>query len=183
MTELATIADVETWLGLPSGNADEALLVRLIGAVSAAAESWCGRGFGVQAWSETRDGSGGRRLSFANPPVTAVTGIWIDGRAIAASSGAPQPGYLWSITALTLIGWRFTRGRSNVVLAYEAGYPTIPADLEQAALEWIAHLYRAKDRVGLTAETLAGQATPFLVKDMPPGVAALLAPYRSMVPA
>ena len=47
MADLTTLADLEAWLGLSSGNADEPVLSRLISAVSAAAESWCGRSFAV----------------------------------------------------------------------------------------------------------------------------------------
>src|SRR5271156_3343159 len=98
MSDLTTLADLEAWLGLASGNADEALLQRLIGAVGAAAESWCGRVFAVSSCTETRDGTGGRRLSFANTPVTAVAAVTIDSVAIPPSPGAPAHGYLWSPT-------------------------------------------------------------------------------------
>jgi hypothetical protein len=183
MSDLTTLATLESWLGLPAGNADEDLLQRLIDAIGAAAESWCARSFAAQAFAETRDGTGGTRLAFANTPVSVVASVLVDGVAIPPSPGAPLPGYLFSATAVTLVGFRFRRGQSNVALAYTAGYATIPADLEQAALDWAAHVYREKDRIGMTSETLQGQVTAFLVKDMPPRVQALLQPYRRVVPA
>ncbi|HLY53954.1 MAG TPA: head-tail connector protein [Stellaceae bacterium] len=183
MSDLAGLADLEAWLGLPAGNPDEALLERLVGAVGSAAQAWCARSFASLEWTETRDGTGGRRLAFANTPVTAVSGVTIDGVAIPPSPGAPERGYLWSETAVTLIGWRFTRGLANVELAYTAGYATVPPDVTQAVLEWAAHAYREKDRIGMTSESLGGQTTSFLVKDMPLRVAALLQPYRHVVPA
>jgi hypothetical protein len=183
MSDLATLADLEAWLGLAAGNPDEPVLQRLLDAVGAAVQAWCGRSFAAADRTETRDGTGGDRLAFAHTPVTAVAGVTVDGVAIPASPGPPQPGYLWSPTTLTLIGWRFTRGLSNIRLAYTAGYAATPPDVAQATLDWAAHVYREKDRIGMLAETVGGQVTSFLVRDMPPRVATLLAPHRRVVPA
>jgi hypothetical protein len=182
MSDLATLADLETWLGLAVGNDDEPLLTRLIGAASAAAQSWCGQNFASATVTETRDGTGGRRLAFGQTPVTSVQSVTIDGITIPPSPAPGQPGYLWSATSLSLVGYSFGWSLGGVVIAYTAGYATVPADLAQAVLEWAGEIYRAKDRIGMSAETLGGQATPFLVAQMPPRVGQLLAPYRRVVP-
>jgi hypothetical protein len=182
MADLVTLSMVEGWLGLPAGNADEANLAMLISAVSAATESYCSRTFAQATYTETRDGTGGARMSFANVPVTAVSGVTIDGETIPASGGAPTPGYLFSSTALTLIGYRFTRSLSNVVLSYTAGYVTTPLDLAQAVLDWISHVYKEQDRIGMVSKAVAGETTMFLIKDMPPRVATMLAPWKRVVP-
>jgi hypothetical protein len=183
MTDLTTISSVEQWLQLQSGNVDEALLTLLITAVSDAVERYCSRCFALQSYTETRDGTGGVRLSTREKPVTAVASVTIDGVAVPASAGAPQSGYLFSETAITLIGWRFRRGLSNVALAYTAGYATIPTSLAQAANEWVAYVYREKSRIGMVSETAGpGQTTSYLVRDMPPRVATLLAPFKRVVP-
>jgi hypothetical protein len=182
MSDLTSITNVEAWLGLAPGNSDEATLERLITAVSNATESYCSRTFAETDYTETRDGSGGYRLTFRNTPVTAVSSVTIDGDAVMPSPGAPQSGYLFSDTALTLIGQKFCRGLMNVFIAYTAGYATTPGDLEQAVIDWIAHVYREKDRIGFTSQNLAGQVTSYLIRDMPPRVATLLAPYKRRVP-
>jgi len=171
MTDLTTLTNVEAWLGLPPGNADEALLQRLVTSASGFVESWCGRQFAQAAYTETRHGTGGWRMPFANPPVTAVTGVTIDGQAVTGFSFTP--------TILALDDCRFT---GKVVLSYVAGYATIPAELEQAVIELAAMAYREKDRTGLSSHNVAGETTAFIIKDMPPRVATVLTLYRKVVP-
>ena len=184
MTDLAMLSDVEAYLGLAPGNTDEALLARLITAVSDAASRHCGRDWGSADHVETRDGTGGKRLMLRNTPVTGIGSVLIDGQPIPASPGSPSPGYLASADAVTLIGWRFRRGLANVRVSYTAGFASVPPALAEAAIEWVAAIYREKDRIGRSSETVGpGATTAYLVKDLPPRVATLLDAYRRVVPA
>jgi hypothetical protein len=180
--DLTTLANLEAWLGLASGNADEPLLSRLITAVSAYIETWCDRPFASQAYTETRDGTGALRMAFAQTPVTAVTSVTVGGQAIPAGDAVSAPGYFFTPTMLTLNGYEFARGLGNVQLAYTAGFATTPPEIEQACIELAAFRYRELERVGVASKGLAGETTSFIIKDLPPSVATILAPWRRVVP-
>jgi hypothetical protein len=182
MTDLTTIDTVEQWLGLASGNQDEALLERLISAASGLIETWCGRTFASQSYVETRDGTGGRRMAFINGPVTSVSSVMVSGQSIPPGDAVTTPGYYFSPTMLILNGHVFRRGLGNVTISTIAGYATIPAEVEQACIELVSFRYRELDRIGLASKGLAGETTAFVIKDMPPSVASLLDLYRRVVP-
>ena len=182
MSDLTTLANLEAWLGLGSGNADEALLGRLITATSAYIETWCDRAFAAQAYTETRDGTGGVRLAFAQTPVTAVTSVVVSGLTIVQGDATAKRGYYFTPTTLMLNGLVFARGLGNVQLAYTAGFATTPPEIEQACIELCALRYRELGHIGTASKSVAGESTSFVVKDMPPSVATILAPWRRVVP-
>lgn len=181
MTLLADLTDTKTYLRLNT-TTDDDLLTTLIAAASAWIESRLGRTIGVNAYSEIRDGHGGRRLTFGNAPATAVTSVTVNGQSIPASPTPGQPGYLFTATAITLNGWRFARGMSNVALSYSAGWASVPADIAQACIELVALRYRQMERVGLVSKGLAGETTAFTQADAPAAVLALLESYKRRVP-
>ena len=83
--DLTTLADVKAWLQTgqnPFPATEDALLQRLIAGASEFIQNWLGRPIASGDWLETRDGTGGQLLAFANIPVTAVLSLTIDGLAI-----------------------------------------------------------------------------------------------------
>jgi len=180
--DLTTLADLEAWLGLASGNQDEPLLARLITAASAYIETWCDRAFASQGYSETRDGTGAQRMAFAQTPVTAVTSVVVSGLTILPGDATGAPGYYFTPTMLMLNGLVFARGLGNVRLAYTAGFATIPPEIAQACIELTALRYRELGHIGTASKSVAGESTSFVVKDMPPSVATVLASWRRVVP-
>lgn len=73
--------------------------------------------------------------------------------------------------------YTFTAADAGASIRLSYGY--VPADLEQAAIEWVADRYMARARVGQASKTLGGQETvSFIVKAMPDVVSRLLQPYR-----
>jgi hypothetical protein len=180
--DLTTLTNLESWLGLASGNEDEPLLARLITAVSAYIETWCDRQFASQSYSEVRDGTGALRMAFAQSPVTAVASVAIDGNAIPPGDAVMTPGFYFTPTMLMLNGYEFCRGLGNVALSYTAGFAATPPDVEQACIELAAMRYREMGRIGVASKSVAGESTSFVIKDMPPSVATILAPWRRVLP-
>ncbi len=191
--DLTTLANVKGWLSPPlTTTADDALLTRLITAASQFIQTWLGRQIAQQTYTETRDGNGGRKLVFANAPVSAVTSLTIDGIAIPPAPNPTTAGYVFSPTMLYLQGtipgpsrdiYAFSRGFQNVVVNYSAGYPATPPETEQACIELAALRYRERDRVGQVSKNLAGEVVSFSQKDMPADVQTVLEQYRrSFVP-
>lgn len=179
--DLTTLANLEAWLGLAAGNVDEPLLSRLITAVSAYIETWCDRQFAAQAYTETRDGTGSLRMAFAQTPVTAVASVTVGDQTIPPGDAVSTPGFYFTPTMLYLNGYAFARGLGNVQLAYTAGFAATPPEIEQACIELAAFRYRELERVGVASKGLAGETTSFVIKDLPPSVATILAPWRRVV--
>lgn len=182
--DLTTLANLEAWLKLQPGNADEALLARLITAASAFAQGPEGanRQFGLANYSETKDGNGNSRMPFGNPPVAAVSSVIISGQPIPAGDAFQTPGYYYTPTRLMLNGYRFDRGLGNIQIAYQAGWASVPADVEQAVIEIAAYAYRERDRLGLSSQAQAGETTAYVIKDAPPRAASTLKGYRRVAP-
>ncbi|HWK45124.1 MAG TPA: head-tail connector protein [Stellaceae bacterium] len=185
--DLTTLANVKAWLPGAGGGGivyttDDALLQRLITAVSSYVQNWLGRTIASAAYTDTRDGRGGDRISLVNYPVTAVAAVTIDGLSIPASPDGISAGFTFSDSTVFLIGYGFSRGTRNVAIFYTAGYAVTPSDLEQAVIGLVALRYRERDRIGLVSKGLAGETTAYAQQDMPADVAAVLAQYRRVSP-
>ena len=145
--DLTTLATVKDWLGIPSGDTSkDARLSRLITSSSARIVGWLGRGILSASYSETYSGVGNARLGLRNYPVIAIASLTVDGVTVPAASGSPPAGgytvaHVGSpvVTGafINLSGYCFTRGADNVAPVYTAGYATVPADIEQAAIELV----------------------------------------------
>jgi hypothetical protein len=150
-SDLATLADVKTWLSGSSGigTSDDALLGRLITDVSGAIAAYLGRpSLTPHAFTDRLDGDGKKRIFLRRYPVLAITSLVIGHHNVPAAPapGADQAlcqnGYLlepWDglppgrLQALDVFGTSFHPGRQNVVVGYSAGYAvtgeaaTVPA--------------------------------------------------------
>jgi hypothetical protein len=175
------LADLKAWLNI-STSTDDVLLQRLLTAVSVTMQNWMNRTIPQASYTDTRDGNGSDTLSLAYKPVTAVTSVTVNGQAVLPSPDGIQPGFVFSDTAVYLIGSRFTQGRRNVQVAYTAGYATIPADLAQACIEQAAYQYRAKSHIGQTGTGMGPEHISFSERDFTPGTKALMQQYKSVVP-
>jgi uncharacterized phiE125 gp8 family phage protein len=180
-TDLTSLGAVKSWLGITTGT-DDAVLARLISAASGFIQSGLNRQLGQAAYTEIRNGPGGNRLVFANPPVTAVTSLEIDGETIPAAGDGDAPGYLVDERLLYLRSYSFTEGIRNVTIRYIAGFAVIPPELEHACVELVALRYRERDRTGYASRSLQGESAAFALKDLPPGVETVLNKYRKVVP-
>jgi hypothetical protein len=136
-SDLATLADVKTWLAGSSGigSSDDALISRLITDVSGAITAYLGRPSLVpRTYMERLDGNDKTRLFLRHYPVLQVISLLIDTAAVpaAAPAGAPlAKGYLLEAwdglppgrpQALDVFRIFYRKGRQNIVVDYTAGY-------------------------------------------------------------
>lgn len=186
MSALCALADVKTYLGIQNTNQD-AVITTLITNASAMIESYCNRTFASAAYTETRNGTGGFRMYAAQAPITAVSSVTVDGTPIPAapapSNGSLGYGYVFDADLIYIrpggYPGTFTKGIQNVMLAYTAGFATIPADVNQACVELIADKLAKQARIDKKSETLGSQQTvSFDLSGMPPRVVAALAQWR-----
>jgi hypothetical protein len=184
--DLTTLADVKAWLQTGQAafpSADDALLTRLVTAASQYIQTWLNRQIGSADYLEVRDGTGGHRLQFACFPVTAVLSVAIDGQAVPAAAPFNSVGYRFSSTQLSVRGYSFKRGAQNVVIAYAAGYSTIPPEVAQACIELVSLRYRERTRIGEVSRSLGGAETvAYAQKDMSDPIKTLLQQYRLVAP-
>ena len=165
---------------------DDGLLARLITAASGWIQTWLNRQIASQSYDELRNGHGRQVMPLANYPVTAISGVTVDGVAIPPAPDTQSPGYRLVNNQVVLNGYHFRRGYGNVEIIYSAGYASTPPDIEQACLELCALRYRERDRIGLTSQAMgiAGgtQTTAYSTKDMTDGIKTLLSRYRKVAP-
>lgn len=178
--DLTTLNNVKAWLNLTVSTSD-ALLTRLISAVSAWVQTYIGRQIASQNYTEVRNGSGGEQLFFANYPVTAVSAVTVDGVAIPPQPSFGQAGYSFTGKLLTLTGYKFNRGLANVALTYTAGYAATPLDLEQATIELIALAFKERAHIGEDSAVFQGQTVTFS-KIVPPHTKDVLDKWRRVAP-
>jgi hypothetical protein len=186
--DLTALSDVKAWLQTGQDafpDTDDVLLGRLITAASQFIQSWLNRQIALGDWQETRDGTGGQRLAFANIPVVAVLSLSIDGLEIppSPSTGGFGAGYVFSPTELALRGYVFTRRAQNVIVTYTAGYAVTPPDIAQACIELVSQRYSERSRIGEVSRALSGSETvTYSQQDMSDDVKLLLAQYRALAP-
>jgi hypothetical protein len=189
---LCTLAAVKAELGI-FGSAENAALDLLRDSASAAIASWCGRVLAEEVvqqlwrpicWAEV--------LILRRRPVTAISSITEDGVAVAAGDREldADAGMLWRLSSDARSTWR----ASKIVASYTAGYrvpdqqdPTLPADIQRAAVLTVAAMYHARGRdPSLRSESSEGVGSRSWLdprsgmEALTPQVAGLLAPYREI---
>jgi hypothetical protein len=124
----------------------------------------------------------------ASATVDAPYGAWAsdmgvtyaDGTALVAVSGAPQIGQ-YQLTPDEPGSYTFNVGDNGAEVLITYGF--IPADLADACIELVSERYKYSQRIGETSHSLGGNETvAFNVARFTPLVAALLQPYRNVLP-
>jgi len=137
-SDLATLADVKTWLSGSSGigTSDDALIARLVTDVSGAITAYLGRpSLTPRTFMERLDGNDKTRLFLRHYPVLQVISLLVDTNSVPAAAtepGAPPVrGYLlepWDglppgrPQALDVFRVFYRKDRQNIVVDYSAGY-------------------------------------------------------------
>lgn len=181
MADMTSLANVKQYLGLTTSD-DDALLTRLVTAMSEGIESCLNRVVTSASYTELRDGNGKDVMMFANIPATGVTSVKVNGLPIPLAPGITSYGYRFDETLLMLNGATFDRGRRNIEITYTAGFTSTPKDLEQACIELVALRYKEKDRIGHVSKSLAGETVSFITAAAPASVRSTLDWYMRVVP-
>ncbi len=134
--DLASLADVKTWLDVAGGD-DDALLSRLITRISRAVLNILDRpSILPTVYAETYDGAGERSIMLRQWPVNAIVSCGVNGLSVPpapplVAGAAFYPGYVLDsseaappgrMQRLSLRGRRFSCGVQNVSVSYLAGY-------------------------------------------------------------
>ena len=154
--------------------------MRMIDAASVTIESYCSRVFLSASYTETRDGTGNRKLCLDNFPVTSVTAVTVNGQSIPPRPSAIGYGFTFDDLVVKLTGYRFEQGLDNVVIQYVAGLPAVPDDIDMACCEAVTLRYKSLDRLGVSSKSLAGESISFSTSDFSESVRRVLDQYRML---
>jgi hypothetical protein len=172
--DLTTIANVYSQLGQNAGT-DDATIQGFITNYSRNILTRTSRSnlTAVTSYTEVYSGNGRNQMQLREYPIVTVTSLVINGQTIPQSQAWNNPG--WAIdpegesTSIVLLGtpgrfgagetvtqsawlgtqsYRFFKGMLNVNVAYTAGYDGTPEDLQQAATELVALMYRRRQWIG-----------------------------------
>lgn len=166
-TPINTVADIKLYAGITTTTQD-ALIQSLIEPCLEAIGSFCNRSFASADVTEYRDGNEASRMMLVNYPITKITSLMVDDRAVSPYVNAGI-GYFYSPLgrALMLRGSRFARGMRNVVIQLTAGFGDAaglapwPADLKLAHSMYVVTRMKERDRLGVGSKTLAGESISY----------------------
>lgn len=185
--DLATLADVKSYLGGEWTSAQDAELQRELTALSQACASYCGRNFLRATYVEQRNGTGTSLLVLRNSPIVSIASLTIGGVARQAES-APGKGDGYVLDGKTLYAggcYIYGKGRMNVVVTYTAGYLPItdancdiPFDLRQSVVEAVADRYKRRSNIGILSKSIAGETITYGSISIPKSVAQVWDMYQ-----
>jgi hypothetical protein len=139
---LTSISDLETYTGKTiTGTDDEALYTSLIDSVSAEIETICYRKFNADDYTETFDGNGTTELYLNQFPINTVTTVEYGTPFDVANNPRIEiesDEYVID-SNIGMLEFLFSSAEKNQYfkISYNAGYTTIPADLNLIATKWV----------------------------------------------
>lgn len=152
---IITAADLREYAGL-SDTVNVDLINDLIDQVDRMFSTFTGRKLAADDYSydpdsvdydqdrSVLDGNDSVEMLLPEWPVNSISALLVDDSEITARETKTGYGYtiLKEIGQVRLSGYKFTEGYSNIEVSYNAGYSTIPPDIQQAALKQAAWWYR-----------------------------------------
>ena len=182
--DLCVLADLKAWLNIQT-TTEDTLLQNLITRGSLQMLRWMNRDHIISTtYTENRDGNDAVFMLPRNFPLISVSSLTVNGIGISAASDQVSSGFVFDARKIMLRGgssnfyslgpyssqyeYRFTRGFQNVQIVYQAGYATVPVDLQQAAIEGFAYVYRRRTHIGEDSNSASGQVTISFSREMLP---------------
>lgn len=157
---LTTLNMAKTYLKIPLAETSKDSLIELwINAASQAIESECDRKLKAQSITEHHHG---RKTNFAllrEWPINSVTEVRLDSKAVFTDASTLVPVDDYRIAddnnCVVFLNRSVPMGYNNLRIIYNAGYATVPSDLEHACL-WMVFWYdrmRTADDIGKTSKS------------------------------
>lgn len=174
---LIPLADAKARLSINTDTSDD-LLRTYIDAVGAAVESYTGRTFRRQTFTEVYDG-GYPAISLLHLPVISVSSVSESGTALGVTDYTINGlrGVLWRGASSYYPG-RFAPGIQNISVTYVAGYVDIPDDVMHAAKQMLSHLWETqRGSMGLNRGPTSDDYIGVAGYSFPRRVVELLNPY------
>jgi hypothetical protein len=149
------------------------LITDLIKRATKVIQTYCRRDFLVKSYTEELDGEGLANLYLRQSPILSVESVNINDQLDTSFK------IRHSMGVLTRTQGFWPKGILNIQVSYRAGFETIPEDIEQACILFVAFYYKT-DIADFTNVFTEGGG--FVRPEAFPGrVRALLDPYRRVV--
>lgn len=184
---LTTLANVKEYIQIPSDEIEQDTVIsRLISVAESFVENYCKRQLEAQDYTEYYSTKSGQtKLLLDQYPVNSITNIYDDpDRSYSAGTLIDTQYYVVETRSgiIYFDGITVHKGRNNMKVEYNAGYSTIPADLEQAVLELVAQKYHGYDKIrqGIQSRSFEGESVQFFLKELYPETKAVLDKYKKV---
>lgn len=181
MAALTSIQSVKVVAGI-TGSEMDSLVSVMIQRASAAVENFCQRTLLATTHTEIHNGHGGASMLLREWPVKAVSSVSVDGQAIPAAASFDGAGWRLAGREVVLAGYRFHAGRGNVVIEYEAGYDTVPDDIEHAVIETVQLALKRREHIDVSSKALAGETISYITAELTPSAKQILLSHRRVAP-
>lgn len=160
----------------------DVLYAQVINRFTEYAANSCNRpSFLVSTYTETRNGNGKGfikpKFAFSTNEIQTVTSVVVDGLSIPAAPSVVTSGFVHDDYLVYLRNREFSRGIQNVTITYTAGLPSIPLELEQAALDACSFWLKKREYIGQNSLSLSGQTVTYDSSDVLKTTCNVLANY------
>jgi len=179
--DLCTLDQVKDFIGMTGSNSQvDDLLEDLITMVSDTFSKLCGvTQFKAQDYTEYYNGNGLTELHVDQRPVNSVSLLaedydWLWG----TDSTYESTAYAIMDDNIVLKDETFPEGRRNIKITYNAGYSTIPTDLNLACMLEVVKLYNSKETIDVISKSYGdGSAVTRFLGGLLPDVKNILRRY------
>lgn len=179
---LTDLDSVENFMGMTGGTSDtDDLLEDLINRVSTLFESYLNRDILSREYTEYHNGKGLQVLFPKQYPITTISGVWdgssdwewVDDDLIDSDNYRIVDGNYIVFNNVILGNYS-----QNIKLTYTAGYSTTPLDIVQATITEVSRMYKSRNSVDITAQTLSDGSVSFSAKTFLPLTVTTLSKYK-----
>ena len=180
---LTTLEAVKEWASISgSKQEDDDLMESLIDSFTTIFENYCGvDSFKQASYTEYYDGSGGIYLFVKNVPLNSITNIWSD-RDWAWETGDLVDSADYRIVedryVASVVGWGC--GIQNIKITYNAGYATVPFDLQQICNEEVYRRYKKRREIDVMIKTLENGSLHFPPSNLLISTIQVLSKYKRL---
>jgi len=192
---LTSLANLKTYLNI-SGTTNNTFMETLVDRATALMEEYTRRNLKARDYSydsdsedydkdnAVMDGNDRDVLILPQRPVNSLTTLRVNEQAIDESTGVYVCGWMIDKARgmVRLRCYLFTKGMDNIELAYNAGYSTVPDDLEQACIEQAAWMYKqspvGQGLLGVSSRSLQDGSINYTTRDILPQVKLVLQDYK-----
>lgn len=183
------VADLEKWLGdMSQGNADEALLTRLLKAASQDLQSAVGRDMTqVTTQTEYRVVPYSHRIALRVPPVVSLTSVSFVPASLTDTaqlpltvSSTPNEAAAYVLEGILYVP-RAVREGSKLAIVYQGGFSQVPDDFYQAVIELAGLRYKDRKHIGEESKSLGGETVHYNTKEWNNFIKGIVSRYRPKV--
>lgn len=181
---LTSLAFAKTYLKIPALETTLDSIVEFwINVASQRIETETRRKLKAQATTEFQDGRNNNIIVLREYPANSITSLTIDSDGVFTDPSDIIDPASYRITdsgnSLLLIDQLFPRGYCNIKVVYNAGYASVPSDLENAALWFVSYYHKMRDAgdIGRTAKG-KGDESVTILQDAPKDIMDTINLYR-----